>query len=208
MKTSKSPLMRSALFGVLLGSHVFVASALAQTSTTTGDSRSTTSGTQVRDDRPAAGDMKNDKASRLSWGDKRFLNKAAKSGAEEVAVSRIAQERATNPKVKEMARKIVSDHEKMNSDLMALAAAQQVSLPDDLAKQDDKLMSRWQKKEMGADFDKEYVKQMVRDHEDAIELFGTAAKSEDPQIAALAGKALPKLQEHYTHAKELEKTLR
>jgi len=207
MKTTKSPLIRGALMGALLGSNVFVASVFAQASTT-GDSRATTSGTQVRDDRATNNDLKNDKASRLSWGDKRFLNKAAKSGAEEVAVSRIAQERATNPQVKAMARKIVSDHERLNSDLMSLAVAQQMTLPDNLAQKDDKLMSKWQKKEAGADFDKEYVKQMVRDHEDAIELFGGAAKSEDPQVAALAAKALPKLQEHFTHAKELEKTLR
>ncbi len=46
---------------------------------------------------------------------------------------------------------------------------------------------------------------MVEAHEDAVSLFEKAAKSEDADIAAFAQKYLPKLQAHYTAAKDLKK---
>ena len=48
----------------------------------------------------------------------------------------------------------------------------------------------------GADFDKEWVEMMIKDHTDAIALFTSAASSADPDIAAFATKTLPALKEH------------
>ncbi|HWA85496.1 MAG TPA: DUF4142 domain-containing protein [Opitutus sp.] len=146
-------------------------------------------------------------ATKLGWGDKHFLSNATKAGMEEVAISRVAAERSTNPEVKALAQKIVSDHESTNSQLTQLATMDGVELSNGLEKHDAKLTEKWQKKESGTDFDKAYLKQMVDDHEDAIDAYRKAAKSDNSDIATLAGKTLPTLQEHRTRAEELRKQL-
>jgi len=188
MKTKTNLIPRSAILGALLFSGALTVAAFAQNATPNASSN-------------------NMNASKLDWGDKRFLTKAEKAGMEEVAISRVAAERATNPEVKAFAQKIVADHESLNKDLTSLANTEGVTLSSSMEKHDDKLTSKWEKKEAGADFDKAYLKQMASDHEDALELFGKASKSKNPEIASVASKALPTLQEHHTRAMELRKTL-
>lgn len=64
----------------------------------------------------------------LKRADRRFITKAAESSMKEVALSQLAQERATNPQVKSFAQQMVSDHGQLNNDLMQLAARKGVSL--------------------------------------------------------------------------------
>jgi putative membrane protein len=186
MKTLHHLKARSALLAALLFSGPLMVGALAQNMPSPSSNTNTT---------------------KLGWGDRHFLNNAAKSGMEEVAISRVAAERATNPDVKALAQKIVSDHESTNNELMQLASTEGVDLPDSMEKHDMKLTEKWQKKDSGTDFDKAYLKQMVDDHEDAIDAFQKAAKSDNAQIAALAGKTLPTLQQHRTRAEALRKQL-
>jgi putative membrane protein len=136
----------------------------------------------------------------LKHSDKAFIEKAAKSGQAELQISQIAADRATNPQIKEYASMVVNDHQQMNSDLAALAAKKGVTLPATDAKSD-----KWSKKKTD-EFDKDYVKEMTDAHEDAVSLFEKAAKSDDPDVAAFAQKYLPKLQAHYTAAKDFKKT--
>jgi len=147
------------------------------------------------------------KSSSLNWGDKHFITKASEAGMEEVTISRVAAEKSTSPEVKELAQKIISDHESVNSELTSLATTFGVSLPSRMERHDEKLTEKWQKKDAGTSFDKAYLKQMVSDHEDAIELFSKGARSNEAQISAVATKALPALHDHYNRAKELRKRL-
>ena len=58
----------------------------------------------------------------------------------------------------------------------------------------------------GAEFDKEYMSDMVKDHEEDVEEFETQAnKGADPEIKAFAGKALQTLQSHLQMAREVAK---
>jgi putative membrane protein len=65
---------------------------------------------------------------------------------------------------------------------------------------------KWSKKTK--DVDDDYIKTMASDHEDDVELFEKAAKSDDPDIAAFAQKTLPTLQHHLTMARDLKKTVK
>lgn len=152
--------------------------------------------------------MMNDAMAKPSWGDRRFLNKAAKSGMEEVAVSQVAAQKSTNPDVKAFAQMMVTAHQKVNSKLTSTASQLGVSLSDKMAEHDNDVTAKWEKKEAGAEFDRDYIDQMVSDHEDAIELFGKAAKSDNSQIASLASGALPELQQHYSRAQQLQRQLK
>ncbi len=60
----------------------------------------------------------------------------------------------------------------------------------------------------GKDFDKDYVKEMVDAHQDAIDKFKDAAKdADDPDIRNFASMHIAALQEHLDKAKALKKTL-
>ncbi|HVU16655.1 MAG TPA: DUF4142 domain-containing protein [Candidatus Didemnitutus sp.] len=138
-------------------------------------------------------------ADSLKHSDRAFIEKAAKAGQKEVQLGEIAAQRATNPQVREYAEMIVSDHKAANEELTALAERKGVMLPAA-----DVNVSKWNEKKTSS-FDKDYVDEMVDDHDDAISLFEKGAKSEDPDIAAFAQKYLPKLQAHYTQAKSFKK---
>ena len=56
----------------------------------------------------------------------------------------------------------------------------------------------------GAAFDNQYIRMMVQDHYQAIELFKSAANSDDAQVRAYAEKTLPVLQAHYDQARRLK----
>ena len=141
------------------------------------------------------------KDSLVKMADRHFLTKAAKAGHEEIAISTVAMNRSSNLQVKEFAQQIVNEHQNLATQLLSLAATKRVELP---AK--DSTAAKWDKKSAKS-FDKEYLKEMVDQHEDAVELFSKAAKSDDPEIAAFAGQQLPVLQSHLSKAKELLKTV-
>lgn len=61
-------------------------------------------------------------AGALEKADRRFLNKAAKSGYKEVQLSKFASDRATKPEVKQLAQQMVRDHEAVNTELMSIAS--------------------------------------------------------------------------------------
>lgn len=140
--------------------------------------------------------------SSVSHSDKSFFEKAAKSGDEEVAVSKAALPHLTNAQAKEFAQMMVSDHSAAGQELQALAAKKGVALP---AKQPD--TDKWNKAKK--DYDAEYIKKMVSDHEDAVSLFTkTSKKADDAEVQAFAAKTLPTLQHHLEMAKTIKQTLK
>ena len=131
-----------------------------------------------------------------------FFEKAAKSGAKEVAVSQAVMGHLTNPAVRAFANSMVADHTAANKELMLLAVSKGVALPET---ETSKLTEKWSDK--SGNVDRKYVHEMVEDHEDAVKLFEKAAKSDDADIAAFAQKTLPTLQHHLMMAQDLKKTL-
>lgn len=143
---------------------------------------------------------------KLSRGDRRFIEKAAKNGMAESRIARLAVSRSSDPRVRSYAQQIVSDHEKVNAELNQLAARKGVSLASD--DENDRLFKRLSDKN-GSDFDERFVGHMADEHEDDIELFEKASrKSDDPEIAAFASKQLSVLQEHRNTALDIEKSLK
>ncbi len=139
----------------------------------------------------------------LSHSDKSFVKKAAKSGFEEVDISRVVAARTANPQVRAFAQKMVDDHSSANEALATLATSKGVDLP---AKDTDDA-SKWSDKS-GKDLDEDYMDKMVSDHKDAVALFQKEAdKGDDADIKAFARDTLPKLQHHLEMAMDLEKTL-
>ena len=140
--------------------------------------------------------------------DRTFIEKAAIGGMTEVAASKAAQDKATNPAVKDFASHMVTDHTKANTELQAAATAKGVTPPGTLDKAHQSAVDKLSKTS-GADFDKAYMKQMVADHKTTVSLFEKEAKSgKDGDLQAWAGKTLPTLQEHLKMAQSVHDGLK
>jgi putative membrane protein len=135
-------------------------------------------------------------ATSLERSERRFIEKAAADGMAEVALGKLAEQRASDPKVKAFAQRMVQDHTKANQELMDLARAKGVTPPATLDREhrrDSEKLGKLQ----GAQFDREFMKHMVDDHKDAVQDFEKASRSiQDPELKDFAARTLPTLQEH------------
>ena len=135
----------------------------------------------------------------------KFANKAAEGGMAEVALGKLAFERASNPAVKEFGQRMVMDHTAANNELKAIAAKKKIQLPTDLDSNEKSTLEKLGKLS-GAEFDKEYMSDMVKDHEADVDEFKTQAdKGNDPDVKAFAAKTLPTLQSHLQMARDTAK---
>lgn len=134
--------------------------------------------------------------------DAQFVQKAAIGGLAEVQLGQLAQTKATSADVKQFARMMVTDHTAANNELTQIATAKAISLPTDLDAEHKAVRDRLNTLS-GAEFDREYMAAMVKDHNDAVTTFQTEANGgSDPELKAFAAKTLPKLQEHQRMATE------
>ena len=134
--------------------------------------------------------------------DRTFMMKAAEGGMAEVALGELAAKQAASDDVKQFAQRMVDDHGKANRELMDLAAKKGVTLPTDLDAKAKALKTKLEKMS-GAEFDREYMREMVKDHEKAVALFEKEAKSgHDAEAKAWAEQTLPTLRDHLKMARE------
>jgi putative membrane protein len=143
-------------------------------------------------------------ANRLTGADQNFLSKAAQGNMAEVELGRLAEQRASNPAVKQFGQRMVTDHTRLQEQLKSVAAQEGVTLPTSVnAKQQatkDKLSNM-----SGAAFDRYYINDMVADHRGDISEFQRQADhGTDPAVKQLAQQALPTLHEHLTMAEDVQ----
>jgi putative membrane protein len=132
---------------------------------------------------------------------------AARSDQNEIALSKLATEKATNPEVKAFAQKMVTEHTKMTASMKPFADSWGLTPPHrpdaDHQKELDKLNGL-----SGADFDKEYIDQMVSDHAKALSAFTTEAKdTKDVKFRASVLKGKTMVAAHKNMAYDLKKKL-
>jgi putative membrane protein len=133
--------------------------------------------------------------------DKEFVMKAAQGGMAEVTMGNLASAGGTHADVKTFGQRMVTDHSKANDELRTLATTKGLALPSDAGKEHQEMIEKLGKK-TGKDFDQEYMKGMVEDHEKDVKEFEKASRdAKDPDIKAWAAKTLPTLQEHLKMAK-------
>jgi putative membrane protein len=139
--------------------------------------------------------------------DKQFLAKAAQSDVNEIKLSQLAEEKASNPAVKAFAQKMVAEHKKLSASMKPFADSWGLTAPTDL---DDHHKEEYSKLNglSGADFDKEYVDQMVSDHAKALSAFTSEAKdTKDMKFKAAVLKGKTVVAAHKNMAYDLKKKL-
>ncbi|HEY1234155.1 MAG TPA: DUF4142 domain-containing protein [Candidatus Binatia bacterium] len=135
-------------------------------------------------------------SSKLSGADSGFIKEAAQGGMMEVELGKVAQDKASNEKVKDFGKRMEQDHSKANDELKKIASDKGVQLPSDLDKKHKSKMDKLTKLS-GAEFDRQYMRDMVSDHKDDIKKFQNEAdKGKDADLKKFASQTLPTLKEH------------
>ena len=137
-----------------------------------------------------------------------FLVEAATGGMMEVEMSRVAVDRASNPRVKSFAKMMVSEHDVINKELKDLAEKKNVTLPAFLDSAQQKDINELKRK-TGRDFDRKYMDRMKDDHEREIRKFEDASENhKNSDVQVFAAKTLPKLRAHLDSVKMVRNSLK
>jgi len=132
--------------------------------------------------------------------EREFFKEAAQGGMAEVALGQMAADKAENEAVKNFGERMVTDHGKANQELKDLATSEGVTLPTEMSAEAKALQKKLSDLS-GAEFDKAYMKEMLKDHKKDISAFKREAEQgKDADVKNWAAKTLPTLQEHYTVA--------
>jgi putative membrane protein len=128
----------------------------------------------------------------------------ANAGMTEVELSKIAQTKATNPRLKSFADMMVTDHSKANDQLKQLAVAKNISLPANLSDASQKKLDNLNKKDVGKDFDKAYMDDMLDGHKNAVDKLTKGTKDlKDADLKNFATQTLPVVQMHQDSIKAI-----
>ncbi len=140
----------------------------------------------------------------LAKNDIEFLKVANQCNMLEIKEAELVVKRNASGANLDFAKKMITDHEKVNEELAELATKKGVTLPtglnEDMQKKYDSLA-----KTDDAKINKEYFECQVKEHKKAVSAFKDAAEdSKDTDVKAFAAKHLPHLQAHLDEAKRLE----
>jgi putative membrane protein len=135
--------------------------------------------------------------------DVEFMKEAAYGGLMEVELGQYAQQNAQDTRVRNFGAMMVRDHTTANEELKALASRKNVTLPTTL---DDEHLDKVNnlKENRGLEFDKEYMSEMVNEHEKEVDKYmKQAEQGNDADVKAFAANTLTVLLIHQDSAKNI-----
>jgi putative membrane protein len=137
----------------------------------------------------------------------RTVQDLAAGGVAEVELGELAQQKAVSPEVKQFAQMMVRDHTKANSELKQIAGQENIQLSAELDDKHRDVRERLSKLS-GREFDREYMKAMVEDHEEAIDKLESLADDDDkPRLKQFASNTLQTVRQHQERAKSIQEQL-
>lgn len=159
---------------------------------------------QKMEDAKHADEMNEDKLTDVEEESAKDLVDLANLNLAEIHLSELAYQKATMDETKELANMLLTDHRLALAEITAMAQKKGVVLPTTPDANATRDYDRINKKE-GADFDKEYADQMVKDHEKAIKTFEDIIDdSGDAEIRNWASANIGGLRTHLEHAKHCQ----
>lgn len=136
-------------------------------------------------------------------GDSEFAAKAAADNMTEVALGGLGVERASSADVKQFAQRMIDDHTQALDELRNLASRRSLALPDAAGKSQQSA-ERKLGKLSGPAFDREFMEVMIKNHNDALDLFQhEAVHGDDVEMKQSAAKTVDAIKEHLRMAREI-----
>jgi putative membrane protein len=140
------------------------------------------------------------------FAEKAFVSKALEGGAAEVQLGQLAQEKSQSQDVKQFGQKMVNDHGQMGEKWFKPIAKQLgISEPKGPSKKDKKEIAKLQGLS-GADFDREYITMMVKDHQQDLKDFKNEAQAaQDPNVKQVAQQGSDIISQHLQLIEQIAK---
>jgi putative membrane protein len=143
----------------------------------------------------------------VSEQDKTFLKAQQETNLAEISLGKIVVERATSEKVRELATKLLSEHQQVSELNRALSSKLGLAIPEQPSAEQQATGEKI-KSQSGAAFDAAYVEAQVAGHTKSV----AAAQKEissgsHPEVKAFATEYLPKAQMHLEHSQATQTAL-
>jgi putative membrane protein len=147
------------------------------------------------------------KAAATPMTDQQFVDFAGQTDMVEINLGKLAQTSASSQAVKDYAQMLIDDHTKDFNQLYDLAHQVNLTRPDAIDAENNKMMIDPFQKLKGAAFDHHYIHEMIAGHTKAIAVYKKeAADAQNPAVKTYAENTIPVLEKHLDGAKDLEKS--
>lgn len=143
-------------------------------------------------------------SSMLAATDKTFIHDAALGNLEAEELGRLGAEKSSNQEVKSFAQKMADDHKQANDTLKQIATSLQYEPPSRPSSHAKSERARLEKLS-GADFDREFLDLVVKEHQKDVSLFERESRraAAPAGLKSFAGTTLRGLQDHIKMAQDL-----
>jgi putative membrane protein len=142
-------------------------------------------------------------STQFSATDQKFVNEAAIGGKFEVEAGKLA-EKSSNGEVRGFGQRMVKDHSAAGDQLKQIVTAEGGNVPQQLDQKHQQLLDKLASLK-GTEFDREYMQNMVKDHDEDTQKFADAAKNlSDPKLKRFAQETLSVIQNHDKMAHQIE----
>jgi putative membrane protein len=137
-----------------------------------------------------------------------FVVDVIASNLGEVKLARLAQQKASNGELRDVAKMLEADHSAVLNDLKTIASKKGITVPtEESGDAKDKLKELTDEK--ASEFDKEWCETLMDNHKTSISKFENAANDiSDPDIKSFVNTVLPKLRTHHDKLMECHKKLK
>ena len=132
----------------------------------------------------------------------RFAQQEWLSNTLGIKLAQLAQQKATDPQVEEFAHRLQNDHERANQQLLA-AAGSDATRVDALSIDPENLVQKLERLD-GAQFDRQYVEQVVALHERNVATLERQTQSFNDYV----NTEVPNFRRHLDEARRLRDTMR
>jgi putative membrane protein len=135
--------------------------------------------------------------------DQAFFEHAAEGGIAEVEAGKLAQSKGNSQAVKDFGAMMVKDHSDANAKLKSIAGSEKVDLPSTSSA--GQMASKAKLEVLTGDaFDKAYIKDQIKAHQQTVALFNKEITSgADAQAKAFAKETLPTVRSHLKKIREI-----
>jgi putative membrane protein len=138
--------------------------------------------------------------------DAEFVKMAANAGMMEVELGKQASAKGEHADVRAFGKKMIDDHTKAANELKQVAKGEGLAVPETMDAKHQETVDELSAKK-GADFDEEYIDDMVDGHEHVVEAFRDQAAEGKTAIDKWAAKTLPTLEDHLAQASAIDAKL-
>jgi len=139
--------------------------------------------------------------------DQQFVQKASAIDLAEINLGNLAARLGSSDQVKQFGQHMVADHTKSSRMLTAIVDRKQLKSATTMDKKHQALFDKL-KTLNGADFDKEYMRNMAMGHKEAVDLYRQEAKQgKDEDLKTFAQSTLPTIESHLKMAQDVANKL-